>query len=111
MDFLRITQDEKLRMSVPLHFINEERSKGVKMGGQVSHNITELEILCLPKDLPEFIVVDMGDMDVGQIIHLSEITMPEGVSLAHIPESDEPVAMVYGPRGAGDEAEGEEEGA
>ena len=83
----------------------------MKMGGQVSHNITELEIVCLPKDLPEFIVVDMGDMDIGQIIHMSEIQMPEGVSLAHTPESDEAVAMVYGPRGGGDETEDEEEGA
>ncbi|NCC27244.1 MAG: 50S ribosomal protein L25/general stress protein Ctc [Gammaproteobacteria bacterium] len=110
-DFLRITQDEKLRMNVPLHFINEDRSKGIKMGGQVSHNITELEIVCLPKDLPEFIVVDMGDTDIGQIIHLSEIQLPEGVTLAHAPESDEAVAMIYGPRGVGDETEEEEEGA
>jgi large subunit ribosomal protein L25 len=109
VDFLRITQDEKLRMSVPLHFINEERSKGVKMGGQVSHNITELEIVCLPKDLPEFIAVDMGELEVGQIVHLSDISMPEGVSLAHAPDSDEPVAMIYGPRGGGDETEGEGE--
>ncbi len=109
VDFLRVMQDEKLRMAVPLHFINEERSKGVKAGGQVSHTLTEVEIICLPADLPEFITVDVGDMDIGDIIHLSEIPMPQGVTLAHAPDPDEPVVMVYGPRGGGeDEAEAEE---
>jgi large subunit ribosomal protein L25 len=107
VDFMRITQDEKLRMTVPLHFVNEERCKGIKMGGQVSHHITEVEILCLPKDLPEFIALDMSDLDVGQIIHLSEIPMPPGVILAHAPDPDEPVVIIYGPRGAGGD-EGEE---
>jgi large subunit ribosomal protein L25 len=108
VDFMRITQDEKLRMTVPLHFVNEERCKGVKMGGQVSHHVTEVEILCLPKDLPEFIALDMSDLDVGQIIHLSEIPLPPGVSLAHAPDPDEPVVIIYGPRGDGG-AEGEED--
>jgi large subunit ribosomal protein L25 len=107
-DFLRITQDEKLRLTIPLHFVNEQRSKGVKMGGQVSHNITEVEITCLPKDLPEFIEIDISNLDVGGIIHLSEIPMPEGVSLAHAPDPDEPVVIVYGPRGTGDEGEAED---
>jgi len=109
VDFMRITQGEKLRMIVPLHFLNEERCKGVKMGGQVSHNINEIEIICLPRDLPEFIAVDMSDLDMGQIIHLSEIRLPEGVSLAHAPDPDEPVVMIYGPRGGDDAAESEED--
>jgi large subunit ribosomal protein L25 len=105
VDFMRITQGEKLRLTVPLHFINQERSKGVKMGGQVSHTINEVEITCLPQDLPEFIAVDVGDMEIGQIIHLSEIPMPEGVALAHAPDPDEPVVMLYGPRGAAEDTE------
>ncbi|MCG6897705.1 MAG: 50S ribosomal protein L25/general stress protein Ctc [Thiocapsa sp.] len=103
VDFLRITQDEKLRLTVPLHFINEERCRGLKMGGQVSHAITEVEITCLPKDLPEFIGIDMSELEVGQILHLSEIQMPEGVTLAHTPDPDEPVVIIYGPRGAEEE--------
>jgi large subunit ribosomal protein L25 len=105
VDFMRVTQDEKIRMVVPLHFINEERAKGVKLGGQVSHAINEIEISCLPKDLPEFIALDMTNVDVGQIIHLSEIPLPEGVSLAHTPDPDEPVVMIHGSRGAAGEAE------
>jgi large subunit ribosomal protein L25 len=107
VDFLRITQGEKLRLVVPLHFINEERSKAIKMGAQVSHTITEVEIICLPQDLPEFIAIDMSNMDVGQSIHLSEIPMPQGVSLAHAPDPDEPVVTVYGARGTDEETDEE----
>lgn len=107
MDFMRVSKDEKIRMVVPLHFLNEETSKGVKMGGNASHNINEVEISCLPKDLPEFIAVEMANMDIGDIIHLSELVMPEGVTLAHAPDPDEPVVVMYSAR---TEAEDEEEG-
>ena len=112
VDFQRISADEKIRMVVPLHFVNEESSPGVKMGGQASHNIADVEISCLPKDLPEFIAVDMIDMEAGQIIHLSEIKMPEGVDLAHAPDPDEPVVVMHGKILGGDldEVEGEAEG-
>ena len=110
-DFMRVSQDEKLRMMVPLHFLNEEKSKGIKAGGNVSHNFTEVEITCLPKDLPEFIGVDVTEMDVGDIIHLSEIAMPEGVALAHAPDPDEPVVIMHGPHAGAEAAEGEGEGA
>jgi large subunit ribosomal protein L25 len=112
MDFMRVTQDEKIRMVVPLHFINEGTSKGVKSGGNASHNLTEVEITCLPKDLPEFIAIDLTEMEIGDIIHLSEIPMPEGVALAHAPDPDEPVVVMYGARaGAELEEEGGEAGA
>ncbi|MFZ0790206.1 MAG: 50S ribosomal protein L25/general stress protein Ctc [Chromatiaceae bacterium] len=112
MDFMRVTQDEKIRMVVPLHFTNEGTSKGVKSGGNASHNLTEVEISCLPKDLPEFIAVDLTEMEIGDIIHLSEIPMPEGVALAHAPDPDEPVVVMYGARaGAEIEEEGGEPGA
>lgn len=113
MDFLRVIQDEALRMVVPLHFINEDNSKGVKAGGNASHNLTEVEITCLPKDLPEYIDIDLIEMDIGDIIHLSEIPMPEGVTLAHAPDPDEPVVVMYGARAGAEteEEEGGEEGA
>ena len=107
MDFMRVTQDEKIRMVVPLHFINEEKSKGIKAGGNASHHITEVDITCLPKDLPEFIPVDLVEMEIGDILHLSEIPMPAGVTLAHAPDPDEPVIVMHGAR-SGAQGEGEE---
>jgi len=94
-DFQRVSADEKLRMMVPLHFINEGSSKGVKAGGQASHTLTEVEITCLPKDLPEFIAVDMAEMELGDILHLSELPLPEGVALAHAPDPDVPVVIIH----------------
>jgi large subunit ribosomal protein L25 len=110
VDFMRVSQDEKLKMVVPLHFLNEDTCKGVKMGGVASHTITEVEIVCLPKDLPEFIGVDMAEMEIGSIVHLSELVLPEGVALAHAPDPDEPVVVIHGARG-GEETEGEESAA
>jgi len=108
-DFLRVSQDEKLRMVVPLHFLNVEQSPGVKGGGNASHTLTEIEITCLPKDLPEYIGLDIALMDIGDIIHLSEIPMPEGVSLAHAPDPDEPVVVMHAAH-AGAETTEETEG-
>jgi large subunit ribosomal protein L25 len=95
VDFLRVSSGDKLRMLVPLHFENEATSVGVKMGGQVSHNVTEIEVSCLPADLPEFIVVDMGQMDVGDILHASELALPEGVELTNALDPDTPVVMIH----------------
>ncbi|WP_295451531.1 50S ribosomal protein L25/general stress protein Ctc [uncultured Thiodictyon sp.] len=108
-DFLRVSQDEKLRMVVPLHFLNVEQSPGIKAGGNASHALTEIEITCLPKDLPEYIVVNVAAMAIGDIIHLAELPLPEGVTLAHTPDADEPVVVMHGPRAGAettDEAEG-----
>jgi large subunit ribosomal protein L25 len=108
VDFQRVSADEKIRMLVPLHFLNEETARGVKMGGAVSHNITEVEVTCLPKDLPEYIAIDMAEMNIGDIVHLSEIPMPPGVALAHAPDPDLPVVMLHGAHAAGpEEGEGE----
>jgi large subunit ribosomal protein L25 len=102
MDFLRIDENEKLTMRVPLHFINEENCVGVKTGGGViSHLMTELEILCLPRDLPEYIEIDVEHLDLGDAIHLSEVTVPEGVeiaSLAHGGDAAQSVVSVQVPR-------------
>jgi large subunit ribosomal protein L25 len=109
VDFLRVSAGEKIRMVVPLHFENEQQCKGVKLGGRVSHAITEIEISCLPKDLPESIDIDMTEMEVGSILHLSEIPLPSGVELAHAPDPDEPVVIVHGAHSAeGAAEEGEE---
>ncbi len=109
VDFMRISQDEKLRMTVPLHFVNEDKCQGIKKGGKASHTVTEIEVTCLPRDLPEFIAIDMTDLDMGGIVHLSEVSMPPGVELAHAARPDEPVVVIHGARGGSDE-ESEDEG-
>ncbi len=80
LDFLRVNAKEIVRVAVPLHFINEDTAKGVKdQGGTVSHLLTTLEVDCLPKDLPEYIEVDLQAVEAGQVVHISEITLPAGV--------------------------------
>ena len=82
MDFLRVNEKEALRVSVPLHFLNKEMSPAAKTAGVViSHNLTEVEVSCLPKDLPEYIDVDLAELKVGDIIHLSKVQLPPNVEL------------------------------
>jgi large subunit ribosomal protein L25 len=97
-------------MRVPLHFINEEKAVGVKQGGgSISHVMTEIDIVCLPKDLPEYIQVDMLEVDLDETVHLSDLVLPEGVqiySLLHGGEESQPVASIHTQKGsASDEAE------
>jgi large subunit ribosomal protein L25 len=96
IDFLRASADRKLRVHVPLHFMNENISRGVKQqGGVVSHALIDIEIACLPKDLPEFIEVDLTDLGVGGALHLSDLKLPEGVELAnHIAAGSEQDVIV-----------------
>lgn len=113
IDFQRVSADEKLKTHVPLHFLNEETCVGVKHGGLVSHHLTDIEITCLPRDLPEYIEVDLADVDIGGIIHLSEVKVPAGVEILALlqgEDHDVPVTSVHGKPG-GDEEETEEEGA
>ena len=84
MDLQRVSESEKLRMHVPLHFSGEDIAPGVKAGGMVSHEIIEVEVECLPKDLPEYIEVDISGMDVGESLHLSDLKMPEGAVLLEL---------------------------
>ena len=101
MDFQRISASSEIHMHVPLHFINEEDSPGRKAGGIVTHLLVEVEVGCLPKDLPEYIEVDMVSLDVGDSVHLSELALPEGVhvmALAHNPDNDQPVVSVQHPQ-------------
>jgi len=82
MDFLRVNEREAIRVSVPLHFLNKEKSAAAKTSGVViSHNLTEVEITCLPKDLPEAIELDLADLKPGDIIHLSQLKLPKNVEL------------------------------
>ncbi len=110
VDFQRVSRDEKLRMVVPIHFENETTCVGVKKGGLVSHNVTEVEVTCLPKDLPEYIVVDIARMDIGDILHVSELTLPEGVEVTHALDTETPVVLIHTAHVA-DIEEGDAEGA
>lgn len=97
MDLLRVSSTQEITMHVPLHFISEDISPGRKAGGVINHLLVDLEISCLPKDLPEYIEVDMSSMDIGDSLHLSELVMPQGVTLLAIaqnPEHDQPVVSI-----------------
>ena len=101
LDFQRVNETDKLHVHVPLHFVNQETSVGVKKGGVVSHAMVEVEVVCLPKDLPEFIEVDMAAVDVGGLVHLSDLKLPAGVGLVeliHGAEHDVPVASIHAAR-------------
>ena len=101
MDFQRISASSEIHMHVPLHFVNEEDCPGKRAGGIVTHLLVEVEVGCLPKDLPEYIEVDMASLDVGDSVHLSELALPEGVHLmvlAHNPDNDQPVVSVQPPQ-------------
>ena len=98
MDFLRVSKNTKLQTRVPLHFINEDICVGAKLGGGlIAHSMTELEIMCLPADLPEYLEVDMAEVDLGQTLHISDIKLPKGVesvALSHGDDHDLPIAAV-----------------
>jgi len=113
VDFQRVRALEKIRKTIPLHFLNEDNVKGVKLGGMISRKLTEIEVICLPKDLPRNIEVDLLEMEIGDIVHLSEIALPEGVALAHAPDPDVPVVIIHGAQIHDEEAAeaGDEEGA
>ena len=103
-DFLRVSEKEKIRMHVPLHFLGEDEAPGVKIGGgMVTHNMTEVEVSCLPKDLPEYLEVDLSTVELEQSVHLSDIAVPEGVELVELSygkEHDQAVAAIHKTRGA-----------
>jgi len=99
VDFQRVVKDRKLHMKVPLHFANAEKSPGVKdQGGVVSHVLNELNITCLPADLPEFIEVDLGNLSVGNSVHARDLALPKGVELALKKDENPVVATVVVPQ-------------
>ncbi|WP_444889606.1 50S ribosomal protein L25/general stress protein Ctc [Microbulbifer sp. DLAB2-AA] len=112
IDFQRVSASTKVHVKVPLHFLNEETCKGVKAGGIVSHTLTELEVNAPAGKLPEFIEVDLADLELDGILHISDLKLPEGVEsadLSHGEDHNLVVASIHKPRGAV-EAEAEEAG-
>jgi large subunit ribosomal protein L25 len=107
MDFQRVNESQKIKVHVPLHFLNQDSSVGAKKGGVVTHAIADLEVTCLPSQLPEFISVDLAKLDVGQSIHLSDLKLPPGVQsveLSHGEGHDQLVAAIHAPHAGSEEA-------
>jgi len=101
VDFQRVSDNKEINVNVPIHFINEDKCIGVKQsGGLISHILNELEIICLPQDLPEFIEVDLENLELGNSIHISQISLPKGVrSLLSQKTSEDPaVVAVQAPK-------------
>ncbi len=120
IDFQRVDAKKAVHVLIPLHFEGEDVAPGVKLeGGAVSHIMTEVEVICLPKDLPEFITVDLSEMHSDQIFHLSDLKLPAGVEIAalkHGDDHDSAVASIHARKGGHiedehEEAEGGEESA
>lgn len=110
-DLQRVGAEDRIKMHVPLHFIGENVAPGIKQGGQALHNITNVEVLCQAKDLPEFIEVDVSAMEKGQALHLSDLKLPEGLELALLAaggEHDLVVISIQGVGGGADASEAEE---
>ncbi len=98
MDFQRIVEDEKIRMNVPIHFVGGDVAPGVKSeGGSVSQLMTDVEVTCLPRDLPEYFEVDISGLGLNEMLHLSNLTVPEGVEivgLSHGEGHDQPIVNI-----------------
>lgn len=102
IDLLRVTADEAIRVHVPVHFVNEEICKGVKTGGgMINRQVMEVEVECLPADLPESIEIDLANLDVGEAVHLSELPLPPGVTVVALAHDghDASVVSILGARG------------
>jgi len=111
LDFQRVKAGEALHLKVPLHFVNDEVCPGVKLqNGLITHVMNELDVHCLPKDLPEFIAVDLKDIEAGQSIHVSQLVMPAGVEAVLHGEEDPVVVSCVPPRGGVAASEEGEEG-
>jgi large subunit ribosomal protein L25 len=99
VDFQRVDENRKIHMKVPLHFENGEKSPAVKISGAiVSHVVTDLDVTCLPKDLPEFISVDLSELDVGHSVHVSALKLPPGVTVVTRGKLDPVVAAAVVPK-------------
>jgi large subunit ribosomal protein L25 len=106
LDFQRVNENEALRVAVPLHFVNVEKSPAGKAADVVvTHELNEIQISCLPKDLPEFIEVDLSNLSAGDTIHLSQVTLPKGVEVPELKlGADHDVAVVVARMGRVEEA-------
>jgi len=99
LDFQRIVEDEEIRMNVPIHFIGEDIAVGVKEGGgTVSKMRNEVEVVCLPKHLPEYLELDISGLELDGMMYLTDIKLPEGVEipeLAHEGEQAQPIVSIH----------------
>ena len=120
-DFLRVDNDHEIHVNVPLHFLNEETAPAIKLqGGVANHQINEVEVICLPQNLPEFLEVDMTAVEMDQVVHLSDLKLPKGVRIAALLQGEDhdlPVVAIHKPRAAktedtdeGEDGEAGEEG-
>lgn len=109
MDLKRIVRGQIMNANVALHFLNEKSSPGVKAGGVVSHQVTSVEVACRPRNLPEYIEIDLGNLDIGETIHLSDIKLPEGVELTALQGEEHDLSVVNIVRPSGPSAEEEAE--
>ncbi|MDX5446367.1 MAG: 50S ribosomal protein L25/general stress protein Ctc, partial [Zoogloeaceae bacterium] len=108
IDFQRVSASEKLHIKVPLHFVNGDVSPAVKLGGQmISHVINEIDVACLPKDLPEFIEVDLSKLENDQSLHVSDLKLPKGVEIVHHGEGNPVIATALKTGGGSDETAAE----
>jgi large subunit ribosomal protein L25 len=99
LDMQRVQENEKIRIHIPIHFKGEAGSPGVKTeGGVVSHRIADIEISCLPKDLPEFIELDLSDMHINESKHLSDLPLPAGVTIPSVAKGNATVVSIHPPR-------------
>ncbi|NDV91037.1 50S ribosomal protein L25/general stress protein Ctc [Alteromonas sp. 345S023] len=113
IDFQRVIAGQDVHTNVPLHFINEDKSEAIKAGGIAEHHVNEIEVTCQPKDLPEYIEVDIAAVEMGQTVHLSDLTLPAGIASVELAKDDEAhdlavVTVKPAPKAAGTE-EGDEE--
>lgn len=112
LDFLRIDASQKLTTSVPLHFENEESAPAIKnQGGHAEHHMAELEITCLPSNLPEFIAVDLNTVELGQTLHISDLKLPQGVESVELAKGESHDLAVVTVKAAKGGAAAEEEAA
>ncbi len=113
LDFLRVRADVAINVNIPLHFINEDRCEGVRLGGgTINHIVNEVEVSCLPSLLPDHLEVDVESLNIGDVLHLSDIVLPEGVSIVELSygsDHDQPVVSIAAPRGGSEEDEASED--
>jgi large subunit ribosomal protein L25 len=105
VDLQRVVESEKIRIMLPIHFKNESVSPGVKVqGGVVSHMRSDVEITCLPKDLPEFLELDLGSMNLNETKFLADVPLPAGVTIPELTRRNAPVVSIHSPRAEEPEA-------
>jgi large subunit ribosomal protein L25 len=105
VDLQRVIESEKIRIMLPIHFKNESVSPGVKVqGGVVSHMRSDVEILCLPKDLPEFLELDLSGMNLNETKFLADVPLPAGVTIPELTRRNAPVVSIHSPRAEEPEA-------